>query len=149
MLGRIIGIAAIGSATLSVVALAAVILINRPPMERSVSAGIVESGDVGRTPFSGQAGGWNITAIAQADRDGGVQVDLRVNDSDGKPAPDELRLQGFLVMDGHPMPPETMSVERMTPGVYRVKGHTGMSGSWRLRLVLPGGSVETRLHIPG
>lgn len=147
MLGRIIAITMIGSAALSVVVLAALILINAPPMERSVSTGTAESGGVVRTPFSGKAGGWIVTAIAQTDRGGGVEVNLQVIDEGGKPPPDDLRLQGLLVMVG--MPPETMSVERVTPGAYRVKGRAGMSGSWRLRLVLPEGSVETRLQVPG
>lgn len=149
MLGRIVGITMIGSAVLSVVVLAALILINTPPTERAVSTGAAASGDIVRTPFSGQAGGWTVTAVAQIDRGGGVEVNLQVIDADGKPAPDDLRLQGLLIMIGHPMSPETMSVERVMAGAYRVKGRVGMSGSWLLRLVLQEGNVETRLQVPG
>ena len=150
MLGRIIVIAMIVAAPLSLVALVALILVRPPPaVERSGAADTARSSEVVRIPFSGRTDGWSVTAVAFADRSGAVEVDLRIAGADGRPAPDDLRLQGFLIMLGHSMPPEILLVERMTPGAYRVRGQAGMSGSWRLRLVLPDGQVEAGIQVAG
>lgn len=148
MLGRIIVIGLIGSATLSVVALAVLILLRTPQaVQRSGSFDAAISSDLVRVPFSGQTGTWMVSAVALADQNGGIEVNLWVVDAAGQPAPEDLRLGGLLIMIGHPMPPETMLVERLTPGSYRARGRAVMAGSWRLQLMLPDGNVEARLRV--
>lgn len=81
-----------------------------------------------------------LTEIAIAG-DGGYALALQVADARGT-AIDPTMLDLSLTMDGHPMAPTPVRLERIAVGVYRAAGQLAMTGRWRFTLASDRGAAS-------
>lgn len=150
MLGRIIGISLIATVVGAVVMLAFFALLSA---NRNV-VGIAwpEESTAARTAaeanrFSGETSAWLVRGQLVRRGSGSFEVELRVTDKTGRPAPDEISIHVLLSMPGHPMPPLQTSLQRLSAGIYRVTGEVSMYGLWRARIALPDGIIHFPVDI--
>ncbi len=77
--------------------------------------------------------------VTQAD--GTYLLTLQFTDSRGS-AIDPKMLQVGLAMDGHPMEPESVPLQRTAPGAYRAEGRLTMNGRWRFGVTSERGTMD-------
>jgi putative copper export protein len=113
-------------------------LSSQPPPE----AGVTLRSEVA---FKETVGPWTIEGIFKPAYSS-TELEVRVTDATGKPAPETYMLSGRLNMMDHAMQPVPLRVSRLEPGTYQASGPLFMSGHWEAILQLPQGIVRVKLR---
>ncbi len=113
-------------------------LSSQPPPE----AGVTLRSEVA---FKETVGPWTIEGIFKPAYSG-TELEARVTDATGQPAPETYMLSGRLNMMDHAMQPVPLRVSRLEPGRYQASGSLFMSGHWEAILQLPQGIVRVKFR---
>ena len=126
------------SALLVGVLLASGYLVTQPPPEPGVTLR-------SEVTFSERTTNWIVNGVFKP-TDGGTNLEVRVEDASGKPAPINFDLSGQMNMLDHAMQPIPFKIGSSAPGSFSTYCPFWMSGHWEAVLKLPDGTVRVPLR---
>jgi hypothetical protein len=88
-----------------------------------------------------QLGDLRAVSEVVTESDGKYLLTLQFADTRGS-AIDPMLLQVRLAMDGHPMAPTPVLLERTATGAYRAQGQLAMNGRWRFAVTSERGTMD-------
>ena len=92
--------------------------------------------------FAVRTAGWAVAGRVVRATAEAVELELRIEDAEQRPAPEDLGVHVVFDMAAHGMSPAVAQVQRTGAGVYRVAAAVGMTGPWRAWINLPDGTVQ-------
>ena len=92
--------------------------------------------------FAVRTAGWAVAGRVVRATAEAVELELRIEDAERRPAPEDLGVHVVFDMAAHGMAPAIAQVRRTEAGVYRVAAAVGMTGPWRAWINLPDGTVQ-------
>jgi putative copper export protein len=120
------------------VLLASGYLVTQPPPEPGVTLR-------SEVTFTERTKNWIVDGVFKP-IDGGTNLEVRVKDASGNPAPTDFDLQSQMNMLDHAMQPLPFKLTPTTPGSFSGYCPFWMSGHWEAVLRLPDGTVRVPLR---
>ena len=97
--------------------------------------------------FAVRTAGWVVAGRVVRATAEAVELELRIEDTERRPAPEDLGVHVVFDMAAHGMVPAIAQVQHTGAGVYRVSAAVGMTGSWRAWINLPDGTVMAAVEV--
>ena len=97
--------------------------------------------------FAVRTAGWAVAGRVVRATAEAIELELRIEDTERRPAPEDLGVHVVFDMAAHGMAPAIAQVRRTGAGVYRVAAAVGMTGPWRAWIKLPDGTVQAAVEV--